>query len=221
MKDKISILILVHNAPKYVKLTLESLHKHTKKANYEVIVLDNASKIRTKLLLVYLYKIKKYIDKLAFSTYNTLFAGGNNLASSMADVKSKYFLLLNSDIEIKSDDWLDHLLRIHKKNQAGISSYGVVESEPKRVDGYCYLINADLYQKYPLSNDYQWWWAITKQQADVLARERERVQGFREHEKYLHHFGGKSGQDFRGAEGLDTSTEISKKWFKGKAPEFL
>jgi len=220
MNKKIAILILTHNAPKYVKLTLDSLAKNTHGINHEVIVLDNASKFATKAELLWQYKIKKQINKLAFSTYNTFFAGGNNILAIMADKDTDYFLLLNSDVEIKSANWLEHLLELHVKNDAAITSYGVVDSEPYRVDGYCYLINADLYRENPLDENYQWWWAITKQQADSMVSG-GKVQGVKDHEEYLHHFGGKSGQDFRDAKGLDTSIEISRKWFKGKKPEFL
>lgn len=209
--------MLTHNAPKYVDLTIKTLRKYTKGIDYELVVLDNASKLQTRLVVKRLFR-KKLIDKVVFSSYNTLFAAGNNIMSSVADKESKYFLLLNSDIEIKDDKWLHKLLKVHK---TGITSYGVVDTEPYRVDGYCYLIDADLYRKYPLDErNFQWFWAITKQQAQVLTAGHN-VQGFKEHEKYLHHFGGKSGGDFHGAEGMSTPAEISKKWFKGKKPTFL
>ncbi len=217
MANKVSILMLTHNAPKYVNLTIKTLRKHTKDIDYELVVLDNASKLPTRLVLRKLYR-RGFIDKIVFSSYNTLFAAGNNIMASVADKRSNLFLLLNSDIEIKDDQWLHKLLKTHK---SGITTYGVVDSEPYRVDGFCYLIDAALYRKYPLDEqNFQWFWAITKQQAQVLT-DGHAVQGFEEHEKYLHHFGGKSGGDFKGAEGMDTPTEVSKKWFKDKRPKFL
>jgi glycosyltransferase involved in cell wall biosynthesis len=217
VKKKISIIMLTHNAPKYVDLTIRSLRKHTKDIDYELVVLDNASKRPTRLVLKWLYR-RKLIDKIVFSSYNTLFAAGNNLLTSVADKQSDYFLLLNSDIEIKNDEWLHKLLKTHKK---GVTSYGVVDTEPYRVDGYCYLIDVGLYRKYPLDEqNFQWFWAITKQQAQILS-DGYSVQGFKDHEEYLHHFGGKSGGDFKGAEGMSTPTEVSKKWFKNKRPTFL
>lgn len=84
-------------------------------------------------------KFQKYIDKLVFNTDNSLFAKGNNIASSLSDKSTKYYLLLNSDIEIRNYDWLDKLLAIHPV-EGGISSYGFVKSEPKRADGYCMMI---------------------------------------------------------------------------------
>lgn len=217
MNRRVSILMLTHNAPKYVWITITSLRKYTKDVDYELVVLDNASKLWTRLIVKLLF-IFKMIDKVIFSSYNTLFAAGNNILASTADKHSDLFLLLNSDIEIKSEKWVHKLLSTHKK---GITSYGVVNTEPYRVDGYCYLIDADLYRKYPLDEqNFQWFWAITKQQAQVLT-EGKSVQGFMEHEEYLHHFGGKSGGDFVGAAGMDTPADVSTKWFKGKRPTFI
>lgn len=39
----ISILMLTHNAPKYVKITLETLKNKTKDIDYELIIWDNDS----------------------------------------------------------------------------------------------------------------------------------------------------------------------------------
>lgn len=217
MKPKVSILMLTHNAPKYVNLTIKTLRKHTQGIDYELVVLDNGSKLRTRLLLKWLYH-RRLIDKIVLSSYNTLFAAGNNLLTHVANKEATHFLLLNSDIEIKSDEWLHNLLKVHK---SGITTYGVVDSEPYRVDGFCYLIDADLYRKYPLDEqNFQWFWAITKQQAEILTTGHN-VQGFKEHEIYLHHFGGKSGGDFVGAADMDTPADVSKKWFNGKKPKFL
>lgn len=209
--------MLTHNAPDYVKLTISSLKKHTKNVDYELIVLDNGSGLRTRSLLKSLYR-KKKIDKLIMSTYNTLFAAGNNMMSHAVRADSELYLLLNSDIEIKNDNWLSNLVKIHK---GGVTTYGVVDSEPFRVDGFCYLIDAELYHKFPLdAKKFQWFWAITKQQAQILTSGYE-VQGYKDHEKYLHHFGGKSGGDFKGAAGMDTPIDVSKDWFKNKKPTFL
>ena len=38
----------------------------------------------------------------------------------------------------------------------------------------------------------------------------------RNHEDFLHHFGGKSGRGFKGARGMDTRAEEVYSWFRGK-----
>lgn len=207
--------MLTHNAPSYVKLSIDSLKKHTKNVDYELVVVDNQSKWRTRYLLKRLYK-KGKIDTLKLNPHNSLFAGGNNIAATLASKDSDLFLLLNSDIEVKDDNWLSNLIDVHKR---GITSYGLVD-EPLRVDGYCMLIDADLYLENPLDEGHQWYWAITKQQAKLL-RDGHSVQGYSEHEKWLHHFGGKSGSDFKNAKGMDVTREEVYSWFDGKKPNII
>lgn len=71
--EKISILMLVHNAPEYVKESLESLHRNTplhERGKIEIIVWDNKSNDDTVKLL---YKLRDdgLIDKL-FTNYLSL-----------------------------------------------------------------------------------------------------------------------------------------------------
>lgn len=207
--------MLTHNAPTYVKHSIDTLRKYTKDIDYELVVIDNASKWHTKLMLKRFYK-KGKIDKLKLLSDNSLFAAGNNIAASLASKDSQYFLLLNSDVEIRDDKWLSNLINVHKY---GITSYGLV-NDPLRVDGYCLLIDTDLYLKNPLDEGHQWYWAITKQQAKIL-KEGYSVQGYSEHEKWLHHFGGKSGSDYKSAKGMQVNRKEVYSWFGGKQPKII
>ncbi|CAL4860778.1 glycosyltransferase [Microbacterium sp. MM2322] len=214
-KRFVSILILTHNAPKYVDLTIRSLRQNTENVDYEVIVVDNASDPET-VDLVEGLKAEGLIDKLQLSEVNTLFAGGNNIAASLAAEESTHFLLLNSDVEIRSSDWLERLLSHHKE---GAVSYGVA-SDPLRLDGYCLLIDSHIYRKYPLDEGHQWWWSVTKQQAEILVAGFAAA-GFYEHEQYVHHFGGKSGSAFLSAKGMNVGRREVYGWFRGKQPRII
>ncbi|MCT9819031.1 glycosyltransferase [Microbacterium sp. W1N] len=211
----IGILILVHNAPEYVEITIRSLNEMTNSPPHEVIVLDNASGEETRRLLRSLHS-EGLIDKLHFSETNTLFAGGNNLAASLASEDASHFLLLNSDVEVKNAAWLDRLVENHRR---GATAYGIAQ-DPLRVDGYCLLVDADLYREYPLDEGHQWWWSVTKQQAQLL-NSGCRVAGFYEHEEYLHHFGGKSGSAFASAKGMNVTRREVYAWFGGRKPVVL
>lgn len=208
-----SILMLTHGAPKLVETSIRTVREKTQDVAFELVVLDNASDIETKLLLVDLAE-EGLIDRLALLDYNSLFSRGNNLAAGMANPKSTHFLLLNSDIEVMSSDWLRHLLDIHER---GISAYGWVRSDVPKVDGYCLLVDADLYKRHPLDERHQWWWAVTKVQAELL-NEGLQVKGYAEHERWLHHFGGGSGEGYKNALGMDVSVETVRSWFGDKRP---
>lgn len=204
--------MLTYNAPEFVEISVRSVRKHTKNIPYELLVLDNLSQPETRALVTRL-KDEGMIDKMRLLDRNSLFAEGNNLTADMASPAATHYLLLNSDIEVKHDDWLSHLLSVHKR---GITSYGVA-ADPDRVDGYCLLIDADIYKKHKLDVGHQWWWAVTKLQALVL-NDGHSVQGYSEHEAYLHHFGGKSGSGFANAKGMNVSKEEVLGWFAGLRP---
>lgn len=205
---KIAILMLTHNAPRYVIKTLRTL-RGTCEIEYELICVDNNSSWKTQLVVMVAFWFG-IIDKLCFSKKNTLFAGGNNIAAHLVSDDVTHFLLLNSDIEIFRKDWLLTLVRNHKR---GLTSFGVVEGRPiDRLDGYCLLIDRDIYEKYQLDENFQWWWSVTKLQSQALGAGYS-VHGFKEHEAYLHHFGGKSGASFKGARGMGVNPEEVVGWF--------
>ena len=208
---KVSILMLTYNAPRYVKKSIVSLKKLTSNQNYELIVVDNDSKHPT-VRTLYKLKSRGLVDKLYYNSNNDLFAKGNNIAARLASEDSDYYLLLNSDVEIKSPDWLDKLIELMPE-EGGIASFGAVQSAPKRADGYCMMIDADLYNKYKLDEHFQWWWGVTKLESQVL-KEGKKVIAVDDHEEYIHHFGGKSGKGFSDATGMDVDMDEVKKWFE-------
>lgn len=190
---KISILILTHNAPSYAWETITSLNEVTQqsmKDKLEIIVLDNASENDTKDILEILHK-KKYIDKLIYSDINTMFSKGNNIAFSHCCDSSEYVVLLNSDIKIMSPLWLDYMLENVSKFDVSAVSMGYV-SNPDRGDGYCLLVKKELYAKYKLDEIYEWWGGITKFQANII-KDGHKIFVLKNHNKYLIHYGGKSG----------------------------
>ena len=213
--EKVSILMLTHNAPRYVELTVRSLARRTRGVNYELVVVDNASEQPTKDLLQRLQR-EGLIQHLTLLEYNSFFARGNNIAAHNAAPDSTHLLLLNSDVEIKDPNWLSNLLRAHKP---GITAYGVVEG-PLRVDGYCLLVDTALYREHGLDEAHEFFWAVTKLQAALLARGYS-VQGYADHERYLHHFGGKSGNAFKAAKGLFLSQEELAECFQGRTIRVL
>lgn len=206
---KVSIIMLVHNAPDYVKLAIDSLEKYTRGTKYELIVVDNHSHFSTRLLLKKLKREGK-IQKLLMNRKNLLFAKGNNAGSLLAAEDVTHYLLLNSDVEIRSSQWLERLLDLCP--EGGISSYGLVEDTPVRADGYAMLLDRKLYDTFLLDENYEWFWSVTKIQAQALCSGKK-VVAVRKHEEMLHHFGGKSGSAFRHASGMQEKAEVINGWF--------
>lgn len=217
-EEIVSVLMLAHNAPDYVKTSVESLRALTRDVLFELVVVDNASGPETVALLRQL-KAQGLVDRLHLSPVNTLFAEGNNIAAREADGRSTHFLLLNSDVEIRDPLWLRDLLNLHQA--PGIAAYGVVDHPPIRVDGYCLLIDAPSWRaRGGLDEGFQWWWSVTKLQAGVLA-DGLPVRGMYAHDDRIVHFGGKSGDAFAGARGMGATQEEVEGWFAGRRPEVL
>jgi len=214
-QPKVSILMLTHNAPRYVELSIRTLALHTRNVNYELVVVDNASKEPTRNLLKRLQK-EGLIHNLTFLSYNSFFAAGNNIAARNMSPDSTHLLLLNSDVEIRDPDWLSNLLMAHKP---GITAYGV-NGNPLRVDGYCLLVDTALYRERGLDEAHEFFWSVTKFQAALLRRGFS-VQGYSDHERYLHHFGGKSGKDYKTAKGRFLSPEEIAECFQGRTIRVL
>lgn len=92
---------------------------------------------------------------------------------------------------------------------------GAVVFEPIRADGYCMLIDKHLYDRYQLDEHFEWWWSITKLQSQIL-NEGLKIRAVKNHEHYIHHYGGKSGDGWKGALGMDINIEEVKRWFDNK-----
>lgn len=187
-EEFVSIVIVTYNAKDYVEQVINSLKKTSYK-NFEIIVVDNNSNEDVKK---YLKKMKqtKQIDKLFLSESNTYFAGGNNIGATLCSEKSKYILLLNSDVEIKHPDWLKILLL--NAPHEGIVSFGTVFFPSIRPDGYCLLINRSIYNdvggissKFPMNG------SITDLAAKVY-NHGYTLNAIYNHDKYVVHFGQKS-----------------------------
>ena len=176
-------------------------------------MVDNRSRLPTRALLLALFAIGR-INRLCLLDRNTFFAEANNVGVAAMSREAQLVLLLNSDIEIRDGSWLRRLIEMHER---GAISYGLVETGPcLRADGYCFLIDRDLYLTYGLDETLQWWWSVTKLQARLL-RDEYMVQAVREHDDLVVHFGGKSGTAFVGASGMNTDEAEIAAWFDDHA----
>lgn len=104
MKKHISIILVNYNTPLETKACLQSLDKVEHSGfNFQIVVVDGGSKEALVLSQKFLAK-RKNID-LIRSEANLGFSGGSNLGLQYAvdHYDSDYFLLLNTDTEVKPD----------------------------------------------------------------------------------------------------------------------
>jgi hypothetical protein len=91
-----------------------------------------------------------------------------------------------------------------------------------RADGYCLLGDRELYLEYGLDEQFEWFWRVTKLQAELL-KAGHGVRAVREHDHLLYHFGGKSsGKGLtRGAKGMKVDRKDVAAWFAGHSVDVI
>lgn len=116
MKEQVelSIIIVNWNTKDYLKKCLESISHAQKDILFEVIVVDNHSSDSSGAMVA-----REFPDvHLISNNYNAGFARANNQALKQA--QGKYFLLLNSDTQVKLDTIKKAVNFIELHPQAGI-----------------------------------------------------------------------------------------------------
>ena len=106
---RVSIIIPTKDHSEDLKLCIDSIIEKTGSTDYEIIVVDNGSKEEETIALFDTLKarLKNKIKILTLDipfNYSTL----NNEAAKIAS--GEYLLLLNNDIEILTEDWLNIML---------------------------------------------------------------------------------------------------------------
>jgi GT2 family glycosyltransferase len=104
---KVSIIIPTRNRVELLRMCLDSICKHTKSVEYEIIVIDNDSDDSETLEYFESiksdnrFKILKVSGEFNFSKLNNL---------AVQEAANEYILFLNNDIEVKDYDWLREML---------------------------------------------------------------------------------------------------------------
>ena len=104
MKERVSIIIPVHNCLEYTKWCVDSIYENTE--NFEIILFDNGSNDGT-LKWAKEKALRKDNFVLIYNGVNVGFGSGVNQA--FAWVTGDYVCVLNNDV-IVTENWLSHLL---------------------------------------------------------------------------------------------------------------
>lgn len=113
----VSILIPSKDNVEVLKQCIRAIYERTTYKNFEIIVIDNGSTAQARMML------ESYRNEFAFTyLYQPMefnFSIMCNIAAKNA--KGEYILLLNDDIEVLGDQWLERML-----GQASLSHVGAV-----------------------------------------------------------------------------------------------
>jgi GT2 family glycosyltransferase len=135
----VSICIVTYNAVDYLRRCLESIRRHSH-VPYELCVVDNASRPETRALLEAQPELK-----LVLNAENRLWCAGINQAMQLAHRESRYLLLLNPDVEVLSDRWLEtliHLIETGDRVAVAGPSHRYSPAGPVHgwIDGCCFMV---------------------------------------------------------------------------------
>ncbi len=103
---KVSIVIPTKDKVEYLKRAIDSIREHTKYSNYEIVVVDNRSVEEE--TLEYLKEIKR--DGVKVLEYDMPFHFGKLYNWASKQVDGEYMLILNNDIRVLNDGWLESML---------------------------------------------------------------------------------------------------------------
>lgn len=220
---KVSIVILVKDALKYVQHCIKSVNTYTN--NFELIIVDNDSNSQTKKWLASL----DWLDfTLIENKENKGFSYGNNQAIKIATCD--YICFLNSDTLV-SPNWLGKMMRgfkyskdvgmvgpstchcatiqspqvfkdFRKADQEQVNRISAMVNEDYTeisVVGFCFVIAKKVFDKIGVF-DYKRYGLVCHEDIDLVWRARKA--GFKSlwcHGSYVHHFGNRTTREM----GLD------------------
>lgn len=141
----VSIAIVTYNATDYVRKCLDSLRAMTR-VSYEVLVVDNASRPDTRAYLQQVDGIRLHLN-----SDNRLWCPASNQALAAAHPASRYFMLLNPDVEILRKDWLERLIAVielHPRIAITGTKHNYRPLGPTfgAIDGVCLLMRREVYE---------------------------------------------------------------------------
>jgi GT2 family glycosyltransferase len=104
---KVSIVIPTKDKLEYLSRAVESIKKKTKYSNYEIVIVNNDS--QEKETLQYLKDVKKG-ENIEVLEFNQPFHFGRLYNWASKKVDGKYMLILNNDIKVLNEGWLESML---------------------------------------------------------------------------------------------------------------
>lgn len=116
MPPLVTIVILNWNGRELLETCLHSIDRHTKYANYRIVVVDNGSTDGSVTMLREVFPNVHRIE----NDQNRGFGPANNQAFQQFS-ETDYFLLLNNDIEITNDSWLSTFVDFAEENGSDIT----------------------------------------------------------------------------------------------------
>jgi len=139
---QIAVIIINYNFEQFTIDLIESILKHSAKdLKYQIIVVDNASKLKS------FTKLKKHLSQypendniqLVRSEINTGFGGGNNLGVEHAE--AEYYAFINSDVLFENDCLSAMKSFLDSRPDVGVATPQMLSMEGKTKASFIHFIS--------------------------------------------------------------------------------
>ena len=104
---RVSIVIPTKDKVEYLKRAIESIQEHTKYTNYEIVIVNNRSE--EKETMEYFKGISRE-KNIRVIDFNEPFHFGKLYNWAVKQIDGEYMLMLNNDIKVLNDGWLESML---------------------------------------------------------------------------------------------------------------
>lgn len=160
--DCVNIIIVTYNNLECLCQVVGDISSHSTYP-YKLIVVDNNSSDQN--VLSYLNDIsgQETIDIVRMPS-NTYYFPAVNAGLSHMDKNNRYTLILNDDVLVESDTWLQQMIRLLESDDR-IAYVGDFMRRPACppfggwIDGWCMLFRTEIFEKVGLfSSRYVWWY---------------------------------------------------------------
>jgi len=110
----VSLIIVTHDRPNLLSVLLSSIEKRTTYPNYEILIIDRKSE--TKKAIEFLKTIKKH----KVIRYNKELNISEIYNFGERHANGEYLLLMNDDLEVISEDWIEAMLGPCQRKEVGV-----------------------------------------------------------------------------------------------------
>ena len=104
---RVSIVIPTKDKVEYLERVIESIQEHTKYSNYEIVIVNNRSEEKETKEYFRVISREKNIRVIDF---NEPFHFGKLYNWAVKQIDGEYMLMLNNDIKVLNDGWLESML---------------------------------------------------------------------------------------------------------------
>ncbi len=153
--EKVSIIVVHNDKPAYLNICLQSISVASLNNNYEIIIVDNASK--TQDARDFLDELSNQEDcKVIRNKENLWWSKAANIGAKAASPDSKYLIFLHHDVVILNPAWIDMLINVSESQASGLvgvslSAYTMDDITGKKssyqfIEEWCMLTTRECWQ---------------------------------------------------------------------------